>query len=53
MGSRIKFVKFSSFLYCKCVHTTEQISRYVLDNFNHANIRELLIIQTEKSRERK
>ena len=42
---------FLHFYNCKRVHTTTgQIPRYVLDNFNDAKVRELVIIQTEKSR---
>ena len=44
---------FLHFYNCKRVHTTTgQIPRYVLDNFNDAKVRELVIIQTEKSRKK-
>ena len=46
----LNLFNFLHFYNCKRVHTTTgQISRYVLDNFNDAKVRELVIIETEKS----
>ena len=42
---------FLHYYNCKIAHTTTgQIPKYVLDNFNNENIREIVMITTEKSR---
>ena len=51
---KLNLFHFLHFYNCKRAHTTTgQITRYVLDNYNDAKVRELAIIQTEKSREKK
>ena len=49
----LNLIHFLHFYNCKRVHTTTgQIPWYVLDNFNDAKVRKLVIIQTEKSRKK-